>query len=53
MYGWTNEIEHISGSCHQILVGISHPEATYGILVWSEGEVWENSVERVTAALVI
>ena len=52
MGGCAQVFEQRSGSCRQIRVRISHPEATYGFLVWSEGEVWENSVEKVTAVFV-
>ena len=52
MYGWTHEIEHISGSCRQIWVRISHPEATYGILVWSKAHAWENYVEKVLGVIM-
>ena len=53
IYGWTHEIEQRSGSSHQIWVRISHPEATYGILVWCKRYIWENSVDRDTALSLI
>ena len=46
------KIEHISGSCPRILLRVSHPEATCGILVWSKAHVWENSVEKVLGVSV-
>ena len=32
---------------------ISHPEATYGILAWSKGYIWEISVEKVMGVIVL
>ena len=53
MYGWYRKIEQRFGSCGQIGVRSSHPEASNGSFRWCKGEVWENFVERVTAVLVI